>query len=300
MGVGRVSMAAPAIILSRGVPMTRYLPIALALLMACTAQAADKAFDRSFTVSPGGSLVVEADGASVRVAGGDSNHVTVRMRVSGSDKELAAMTMDATQSNNVVTATMRRKRSDSLFNWGSWSSESSIEVTVPRRYEVSVRTGGGSIDLKDTVGSVKLNTSGGDITARNLEGTVGLRTSGGTVSADKVRGDIDASTSGGDVRLLNIDGRIHGRTSGGNVRVSLTGANRGIFATTSGGDVEVILPQGTTGKITASTGGGSISTDLPVSTTVLKDTRLEGTINGGGEPIEARTSGGSVRIRPAT
>src|SRR5688572_19240634 len=297
MGVGRVSMAAPAIILSRGALMTRYLPIALALLMAGTAHAADKAFDRSFTVSPGGSLVVEADGASVRVSGGDSNQVTVRMRVSGSEKELAAMTMDATLSNNVVTATMRRKKSDGLFNWGSWSSESSIEVTVPKRFEVSVRTGGGSIELKDTTGTAKLNTSGGDITARNLSGTVGLRTSGGQIVADTIRGDVEANTSGGDVRLLNIDGRINGHTSGGSVRVSLVGANRGITASTSGGDVELTLPKGTTANIEASTGGGDIKTDLPVTTTVLKETRLEGSINGGGQRIEARTSGGNIRLR---
>jgi DUF4097 and DUF4098 domain-containing protein YvlB len=280
--------------------MTRYLPIALALLLAGTAHAADKALDRTFTVSPGGSLVVDADGASIRVSGTDSNQVVVRMRVSGPEKELDAMTLDATQSNNVVTATMRRKKNDGWFNWGSWSSDSTIEVTVPKRFEVNVRTGGGSIDLKDTVGSVKLNTSGGDITARNLDGTVGLRTSGGTISADKVRGDLDAHTSGGDVRLLNIDGRISGHTSGGSVRVSLAGANRGISATTSGGDVELLLPKDTTGNISASTGGGNIRTDLPVTTRVLKETHLEGTINGGGQPIEARTSGGSIRLRPTT
>ena len=180
--------------------MTRYLPITLALLLAGTAHSADKAFDRAFTVSPGGSLVVDADGASVRVSGAESNQVTVRMRISGAEKELAAMTLDATLNNNVVTATMRRKKNDGWFNWGSWSSESTIEVTVPKQFEVSVRTGGGSINLKDTVGAVKLNTSGGDITARNLDGTVELRTSGGTINADKVRGDLDAHTSGGSIR----------------------------------------------------------------------------------------------------
>lgn len=280
--------------------MSRYLAIALVLLAAGTAHAADKTFDRTFTVSPGGSLVVDADGASIKVSGADTNQVTVHMKVRGPEKELAAMTLDATQKGNEVTATMRRSKSGNWFSWGSSSYESSIEVTVPRRYEVSARTGGGNIDLKDTVGSVKLNTSGGDISARNLNGTVSLRTSGGQITADIVRGDVDASTSGGDVRLLNVDGRIEGRTSGGNVRVSLVGANRGIHATTSGGDVELILPQGTTGNVSASTSGGDITMDIPVTTTVLKETRLEGTLNGGGQPIEARTSGGSIRLRPAS
>jgi len=280
--------------------VTRYIAIALVLLAATPTDAAEKTFDRAFTVSPGGSLIVDADGASVKVSGADTNQVTVHMSFRGPEKELAAMTLGATQNGNEVTATMRRQSSGSWFNWGSWSSESEIEVTVPKRYEVSVKTGGGSIELKDTTGSVKLNTSGGDITARNLNGTVGLRTSGGTIVADTVRGDVDANTSGGDVRLLNVDGKIKGHTSGGSVRIKLVGANRGISATTSGGDIELILPRGTTGNVDASTGGGDIQTDLPVTTTILKETHLEGSLNGGGQPIEARTSGGSIRLRAAS
>jgi DUF4097 and DUF4098 domain-containing protein YvlB len=275
------------------------MALALFLLVAGTAHAADKTFDRTFTVSPGGALIVDADGASIKVSGADTNQVTVHMRVRGPEKELDALTLDATQKGNEVTATMRRTKGAKWFNWG-WRSESSIEVTVPRHYDVSARTGGGSIDLNDTVGPVKLNTSGGDVTAKNLNGTVWLRTSGGQISADSVRGDVDANTSGGDVRLLNIDGRIKGHTSGGNVRVSLVGANRGISATTSGGDVELMLPRGTTGNVSASTSGGQVTTDLPVATTEMKEGRLDGTLNGGGQPIEARTSGGNIRFRRET
>jgi DUF4097 and DUF4098 domain-containing protein YvlB len=277
--------------------MSRFSVLALVLLAASPAHAGEKTLDRTFKVSPGGSLVVEADGASIKVSGADSNEVTVRMRVRGSEKELAAMTLDATQNGNEVTATMRRAPSAKWFNWGS-TSESSIEVTVPRRYEVKASTSGGEIDLKDTVGSVRLNTSGGDVTAKNLDGNVWLRTSGGQINADNVHGDLDANTSGGDLHLLRIDGKIKGHTSGGSVRVSLVGANRGISATTSGGDVELVLPRGTTGDISASTSGGEVTTDLPVTTTVVKDGRLEGTLNGGGQPIEARSSGGSIRLRP--
>jgi hypothetical protein len=277
--------------------MPRYFVVALVLLAAGTVHAADKTLDRTFAVSPGGSLIVEADGASIKVSGSDTNQVTVHMRVKGAENELAAMTLDAVQKGDQVTATMRRTKSGKWFDWGSWRSESSIEVTVPKRYEVSVHTSGGSIDLKDTSGSVKLNTSGGDVTAKNLNGTVWLRTSGGRITADNVRGDVDANTSGGDVHLRGIDGRIKGHSSGGSVRVSLVGANRGVSATTSGGDVELILPRGTTGNVSASTSGGDVTTDLPVTTTIVKEGRLEGTLNGGGQPIEARTSGGSIRLR---
>jgi DUF4097 and DUF4098 domain-containing protein YvlB len=279
--------------------MSRNLALSLLLLAAGTAAAADKTFDRTFTVSPGGTLIVEADGASIKVSGADTNQVTVHMSVTSTEKDLADMKLDAAQNGNEVSVTMRRGKSGKWFNWG-WRGESSIVVTVPRRFEISARTGGGTIDLKDIVGSVKLNTSGGDVSARNVNGTVRLRTSGGQITADNVRGDVDANTSGGDVRLLNIDGSIKGHTSGGSVRASLQGANRGISASTSGGDVELILPRNTTGNVSASTSGGNVTTDLPITTTVVKEGRLEGTLNGGGQSIEARTSGGNIRLRPAS
>lgn len=279
--------------------MTRILAIALVLIAASPIDAAEKRLDRTFEVSPGGTLVVDADSASVRVSGTDTNQVTVRMSIRDSEEDLAKTTLEAVQSSTGVTVTMRRERKSSWFNWGSWNSEQEIEVTVPRRYGVSVRTGGGGIELRDSIGTANLRTSGGDITAKNVTGDIELRTSGGGILAEAIRGNVDAYTSGGDVRLLQVDGRIKGNTSGGSVRCALVGSNRGISATTSGGDIELTLPRAATGNVEASTSGGDISSDLPVTATLLKDDHLRGTLNGGGESIVARTSGGSIRLRLA-
>jgi DUF4097 and DUF4098 domain-containing protein YvlB len=279
--------------------MNRYSAIAIVLLAASSANAAEKKFDRTFAVSPGGSLTVDAHSASVRVSGAATNQVVVHMSVRGTDKYLADTTLDAVQSGDGVKVTMRRRDKDSWFSLGSWNGEGHIEVTVPRRFAVNVRTGGGGIELTDTVGAATLKTSGGDIAAKNLNGNVELRTSGGGIIADTIRGDVDANTSGGDVRLLHIDGKIRGNTSGGSVRCSLVGANREISARTSGGDIELILPRATTGDLEASTSGGGISSDLPVVASVKKDDRLKGSLNGGGAAIHAHTSGGSISLRPA-
>ena len=279
--------------------MTRHLAIAVVLLAASSVHSAEKTLDRTFEVSPGGTLTVDADSASVRVSGTDSNQVKVRISTRDSEDNLANTKLEAVQGADGVTVTLRRERKFSWFNWGSWNGDQRIEVTVPRRYSVNVRTGGGGVDLRDTTGSAILRTSGGDVTAKNLTGNVELRTSGGTIFADSIRGDVDANTSGGDVRLLQIDGKIRGNTSGGSVRCSLVGANRGVLATTSGGDIELTLPRGVAGNLDASTSGGDITTDLPVTTTPLKDDHVRGSVNGGGQPIEARTSGGNIRLRVA-
>jgi len=276
--------------------MPRYLVIALALIAAGAVQAAEKTLDRTFAVSPGGSLFVDADGAGVRVSGTDGNQVIVHMVANGSDEALANTTLDASQKGNDVSVTMKRTKRG-WFSWGNGNNNEEIEVRVPRRYAVDVSTSGGSIELRDTSGMTKLHTSGGDISARNVTGSLELRTSGGSIHADTIRGDVDAGTSGGDVRLLHVDGKIRGHSSGGSVHCSLVGANRGISATTSGGEIELSLPPGTTANIEATTSGGQVSSGLPVTSTTFGDSHLAGTLNGGGEQILARTSGGSIALR---
>lgn len=271
--------------------------LALVFLVTASVNAAEKKLDRVFTVSPGGTLTVDADAASVKVTGAEGNQVSVHMTARGSDQDLADTRLEAAQSGDDVNVTLRRRDKGSWFSWRSWSGEQRIEVRVPRNYAVSVRTGGGGIDLQDTIGSATLKTSGGDITVRNLTGRVELRTSGGGIHADTIRGNVDADTSGGDVRVLRIDGRIKVNTSGGSVRCSLVGANREILATTSGGDIALLLPAGTRGEVEASTSGGDVTSDLPIQATVRKEGRLEGTLNGGGPLIRARTSGGSISLR---
>jgi DUF4097 and DUF4098 domain-containing protein YvlB len=96
--------------------------------------------------------------------------------------------------------------------------------------------------------------------------------------------------------LLRIDGKIRANTSGGGVQCELVGANRGIWASTSGGDIRLIVPKDITGTIDAESSGGSIHTDLPITTTVIEEHRMSGAINGGGEKIYARTSGGSITL----
>jgi hypothetical protein len=99
---------------------------------------------------------------------------------------------------------------------------------------------------------------------------------------------------------LHIDGKISGRSSGGGVQCSLVGANRGILLSTSGGGIRLTVPRDTTANIKASTSGGKVSSDLLIETSHREDDHVEGTINGGGKPIEARTSGGGISVDAAS
>jgi DUF4097 and DUF4098 domain-containing protein YvlB len=279
--------------------VTRYSAVALILLAISPADAAERTLERTFKVAPGGILSVDADSASVKVSAADTNEVTVRITARGSEHDLATAKLDVFQKDGGVSVFMRLRGKGGWFNLLSWNSDGHIQVTVPRRYGISVQTGGGSVELADTVGSASLHTSGGEIVAKNINGNVEARTSGGGILADTIRGDVDANTSGGDLRLLHVDGKISGHTSGGSVQCSLVGINRGILATTSGGSIQLTLPRGTTANIEATSSGGEFTSDLPVAMTEQQDGHVEGSINGGGQPIEVRTSGGGISLSAA-
>ena len=145
-----------------------------------------------------------------------------------------------------------------------------------------LQTSGGNVVVSSVRGTLDLRTSGGGIRLRSIEGATVAHTSSGNVVAESIRGDVDLETSGGDVKGHGLDGRIRAHTSGGNVTVALTGENRGIDATSSGGDITIMLPASARATVDASTSGGSIVSDLPVTAGEFGERRLKGTINGGG------------------
>jgi hypothetical protein len=282
---------------------------------AADSMAAEKVFDRSFSVRPDGQLTVNADGAAISVVGSDANQVVIHVVANASQKNLDQLQFSASQTDSGVTVELLRPKSRlSWLDWGSWDMDAHIEVKVPRTYRIDaktsggdvrldavsgpsrLRTSGGGVDLRNVKGDIEGYTSGGDIHADSIEGPIRVHTSGGSIHAANVRGDIDADTSGGDVRLLHIDGKIRANTSGGNVQCELVGANRGISATTSGGDVRLTLPKDIRGTLDAQSSGGDIVTDFPIATTRVVEHRLNGPINGGGETIHARTSGGDIKL----
>jgi DUF4097 and DUF4098 domain-containing protein YvlB len=165
--------------------------------------------------------------------------------------------------------------------------------------ETHLSTSGGDVDIVRLNGDLDAKTSGGYVHLSDVVGKVVARTSSGDVIARNVRGDSELKTSGGDIRAT-IDGKIAAHTSGGNVTAELIGANRGISVSSSGGDLTIRVPKSTTGELDASTSGGSVRTELPVTTTEMGEHKLTGTINGGGNPIYAHTSGGSIKLLATT
>jgi DUF4097 and DUF4098 domain-containing protein YvlB len=297
-------------IFSTSIALLLFVPVALST-------AAEKKFEKKYTVTPGGTLTIQTDVGDVEISGTSSSEVSIVAEIHGRQRDVDGFDISSSQGNDGVEVKGKSRRSN-LFSWFGDSPEVRFRIMVPREYSSRVHTAGGDISMTNLKGRIDGETSGGDLNIREIEGAIKLETSGGNIRGEKLTGDlhmetsggdiqimaitgnVDVSTSGGNIKVSDVDGKIHAETSGGDVVVKAKNDNKGIYAETSGGDIDIFVPKSISATIDASTTGGEVRCDLPVTMSGRFDeSRVRGTVNGGGNPIKAFTSGGDVRIKVA-
>ncbi|NGP77743.1 DUF4097 domain-containing protein [Balneolaceae bacterium YR4-1] len=272
-----------------------------------------------FTVSTPGNLNVRTSGGHITVKASESNRVRVEMYVrkngrdlSASDYDLDDFEIDISQSGNTVRAIAKRENGN---NWKFWNNNNvsiSFVVYTPREMSSDLKTSGGHIETDGLKGNQEIATSGGHLQLMNLMGTVDARTSGGHIEISDFEGEMNARTSGGHINVLNTNGSINLRTSGGHIdleRISgtveastsggsinadIASIGQFIDLRTSGGNVNISVPDGL--GMDLELRGNRVRTELKNFSGKVERDEVEGSINGGGPKISARTSGGTVRI----
>lgn len=179
------------------------------------------------------------------------------------------------------------------------------------RGAVRARTSGGDMELRAIDSDISAQTSGGDIELADIGGRSETRTSGGDIEGRGLHGAVRAETSAGDIELEGVRAGVEARTSVGDIEVEMTvqdfSTDYATRLTTSHGDITLTLPPNLPASIQAEVkplyrwDQDDILSDFPLSRTTPEDDRSStlrsaGDINGGGPPIDLRTSGGSIRI----
>jgi hypothetical protein len=265
-------------------------------------------YEERVPAQAGGKLEVVLFTGSVEVEAHTALEVVAEARASGSGVEFA-LTGDGRDS--------RFEARDTRWvglPFTSWPKVR-VRLRVPESYSVSVQTNGGSVELVRLGGEVIARTSGGSIEVEQVQGVVDVKTSGGSIRLDKIRGNVAAETSGGSIRVAEVDGRldvqtsggsirvdeavgpVEARTSGGSISVTFASAPKGNLRT-SGGSIEAEFPRASGVNLDARTSGGRVLVESAIKTTGSAErSRIEGEINGGGESLLLRTSGGNIRVR---
>ena len=264
------------------------------LLSAGTLAFSASRIEKDLKLEPGGKLVVDAGASDVFVTGRSASGAHVVVTSNRDDLE-ELFSFNFSEEPGGVRVEMRKH---ALQPWPK-HLQVRMEVDVPTRTNLDIRTGGGDVKVNHLDGETNLETSGGDVKATELKGNLNARTSGGDMELRDLTGDVTVKTSGGDITVENVHGRVEARTSGGDVTASLARGNaKGGEIETSGGDIDLRLDPAINLSLDASTSSGEVTSNLPrLSVTgEISSSRLHGTLGSGGETLRVHTNGGSVRI----
>ena len=286
-------------------------------------------FHKTFNVSAGGTLTIDADVGDLEITAGTGNSVTVDVTQGSRSNRFMDITADQMQNDVVVRGKFEGTR------WGNWSSDAKFVVSIPSTYNIDLSTSGGDIRVSDLQGQAKVKTSGGGIKLGMIQGLVSAHTSGGDIRVAGSGAAVDLHTSGGGIEVGNVAGNVQAKTSGGSVSVERAGgevyirssgggidigeAGGTVDASTSGGSIKARLAAqpkadsklSTSGggitvsiapnvavEVDAHTSGGDVTTDVPITIQGRQEeSSIAGKINGGGPRLVLRSSGGDIRIR---
>jgi len=163
------------------------------------------------------------------------------------------------------------------------------------RDDIRLTTSGGNIEAENCSGDITISTSGGNLNLEDLDGTIKAKTSGGNVNGEKIKGELKASTSGGNVDLEELSASVDASTSGGSMQVEIKELGKYITLKNSSGRIELTLPSNK--GVTLDIRGSKINTSLSGNFDgKIEDTRIKGTLYGGGIPVTVDAGSGRVSI----
>lgn len=256
----------------------------------------------SFDVSPGGTLIIDADRGRIQVTTGSVDHLDIKVyrRVTWTSAHrareiLAAHQVKFQKTGNVVTVHAALRDTWKPWIWFSGHLHVRYVVEVPERFNLRLKTDAGGISIPDLSGSVRVRTAGGGIQMEKVKGPVSCQTAGGGIRIDSATGPMEAHTSGGTIRIGEAAASLVAVTAGGSIVVQQARGAASLH--TSGGSIRVA---NASGSVQATTAGGSISVNFATPPPRPSNLETSGgsvrvTIPGNANlDVDARTSGGHV------
>jgi Toastrack DUF4097 len=242
---------------------------------------------------------------SIEIRSWDRPEATIEIEKRGRDKDaVAKIQVLASQQGNRIDVEARYDGTISGFGLRSFTSPSArFLVTVPRKTNLVVRSGDGSVLVERVEGRLELRTADGSIKAIETGGDLLAETNDGSLQIDDVTGHVEARTSDGSVRLSGTPEVVRVRSGDGSVIVRIRHGARmsgDWMIATGDGSVVVELPDGFDGDLEADPGSdGRVRSELTL-TDVVGGTRservLRGRLGAGGHAFVIRTGDGSIRL----
>jgi len=252
--------------------------LSLPLLAGCAA--ADD-WTHTYQVGDKPSLRVETNDGAIEISRGQSRVISARIVADGLTIGPGGLHILEHQNGDAVDLQVQAPH-----HYGfsiSWHTPRiRIEVQVPQQTELDLHSSDGHIRVDGTSAAAKLDSGDGHIEVRDFNGALRAHSNDGHMTIDGVFTDLQLRTGDGHIDFTARPG---------------SKVNSAWLIRTSDGRIEARLPQDLAAELYAHTGDGHITLDFPVTVVgSLERSKLRGTLNGGGPPLEISTGDGGIRI----
>jgi hypothetical protein len=162
-------------------------------------------------------------------------------------------------------------------------------LDVPSHTAVDLTTGGGNMQVSGIQGNVTLDSAGGEVGISGIGGTADVLSGGGNLTASDLGGVLNFNTSGGEVGGSGLfSPHVTTDSGGGNVTLVFTRVPDYVKIGSSGGEITIVVPRGSTSyHIKSAPSGGEYSASVPTN-------------NASHHTIQVDSGGGNISIAEAS
>jgi Toastrack DUF4097 len=252
-----------------------------------------------YPLKGGADLHVKTDDGSVRIETSDSPEVAARVTTEGWRIAPDEVTITESQSGDRVDIEVRLPKRYGFTGIGHRSVK--VVLQVPKRADLDVRTGDGSVEVQPVSGRLSISTGDGSITVDGLQGEIQLHTGDGSIRATGLGGQLKADTGDGQMNVRGRFDQLDLSTGDGGIEAVVEPGSKveKAWSLKSGdGGITLRVPEDLGAEIDAHTGDGQIVLDKPISVTgSIGRSSVKGTLGAGGQPLRIHTGDGSIRLQ---
>lgn len=244
---------------------------------------------------------------SVEIRSWDRPEIVVDVEKRGQDKQaVSKIEILAERTGGRIQIEARHPETKGVFvGWGGFTSPSAKFIAnVPRKTNLVVRTGDGSIRLERVEGRLELRTNDGSIVTLDTAGEMLAESLDGSIRIDEVAGRVEARTGDGSLHISGTPAVVRARSGDGSIVLRIrrgTAMTADWMVATSDGSISAELPDGFSADIEADPGSdGRARSELTLANASggTRDERtLRGRLGTGGHKFVLRTGDGTIQLK---
>jgi hypothetical protein len=276
------------------------LAAAMASLTFAASARADQ-WTKTYTISGHAQLRLSTNDGAIELNPASGNQIAARVETMGYKIDSSDVSVTEHQTGDSVEIEVHvPEHNFHFFDFGNDHRSVRIYVDVPRKSDLDIHSGDGSISACDIEGNLRLDSNDGHLRVSNLHGDLQFHTRDGRIEGSGLDGALNSESGDGSILLSGRFDRVDTHTRDGHIELGVENGSKmnGPWTVrTNDGRIHVRLPDGFSAQLDAHTGDGRISTEFPITVSGSLDPHsLRAKLGNGGEPLTIHSGDGSIFI----